>query len=171
MPRTAFALVSCCGDVHNPGSRAECAGRYSDCATVATTARAYVAAAGPPAAVSAAAQPSVAARTNPTQASTRSRRTRSAKVARNGASSAAAAMRAPVTTPTATSPPSRNATTPSATMKALSAAHISPNEAWARRSGPRGAPCPSAPAQSRTRGERRPSTARLLQSARLLRSR
>ncbi len=64
MPRTAFALVSCCGEVHNPGSRAECAGRYSDCATVATTARPYVAAAGPSAAVMAAAQPSVAARMN-----------------------------------------------------------------------------------------------------------
>ena len=72
----------------------------------------------------------------PTQASTRSRRTRSAIVASNGASSAADAMRAAVTAPTAATPPSRNATTPSATMKALSPAHIAPNETWARSSGP-----------------------------------
>ena len=51
-------------------------------------------------------------------------------------------MRAAVTTPTAATPPSRNATTPSATMNALSLAHIAANEIWARRSGPRGAPCP-----------------------------
>ena len=94
MPRTAFALVSSCGDFANAGSRAECAGRYSAMATVATTARPYVAAAGPSAAVTAAAPPSIAARTMPTQTRTRSRRTRSAIVARNGASSAAAAMRA-----------------------------------------------------------------------------
>ena len=67
---------------------------------------------------------------------TRSRRTRSASVARNGASSAAVAMRAAVTTPTAVTPPSPNATTASETMNALSPAHIAANEICARRSGP-----------------------------------
>src|SRR5205814_1083499 len=104
-------------------------------ATVAKTARPYVAAAGPSAAVTAAAHPSITARTRPTQMSTYSRRTRSANVARNGARSAAHAIRAAVTTPTAVTPPRRNATTPSATMKALSPAHIAANEIWARRSG------------------------------------
>ena len=42
--------------MHNAGSRAECAGRYSACATVATTARPYVTAVGPPAAVTTAAR-------------------------------------------------------------------------------------------------------------------
>ena len=64
MPRTAFALVSSCGDLASAGSSAECAGRYSVMATVATTAKPYVAAAGPPAAVTTAAQPSIAARTH-----------------------------------------------------------------------------------------------------------
>ena len=149
MPRTAFALVSCRGDVHSAGSSAECAGRKSVCAIVATTASAYVTAAGPSAAVTAAAAPSVTARTSPTPVRTCSRRTRSATVARNGARSAAAAIRAPVTTPTATTPPSRNATTASPTMNAVSLAHIAPNEACARRSDPLCATSPRAPAQSR----------------------
>src|SRR5918994_7457085 len=134
-------------------------------ATVARTAKPYVAAAGPPAAVITATHPSVAARNTPTQASTRSRRTRSAIVARNGASSAAGAMRAAVTAPTAATPPSRNATTPSATMNALSLAHIAANEIWARRSGPLCATWPSAAAQSRNLGEKRAITTRLSQSA------
>jgi hypothetical protein len=52
------------------------------------------------------------------------------------------------TAPTAATPPSRNATTASATMNALSPAHIAANEVWARRSGPLCATWPSAPAQS-----------------------
>ncbi len=55
MPRTAFALVRSCGDLASAGSRAECAGRYSATATVATMAKPYVAAGGPPVAVTAAA--------------------------------------------------------------------------------------------------------------------
>ena len=46
-------------------------------------------------------------------------------------------MRTAVTTPTAAMPPSRNATTASATMNALSPVHIKANETWARRSGTR----------------------------------
>jgi hypothetical protein len=38
MPRTAFALVNCCGDVHSAGSNTECAGRKSVCTIVATIA-------------------------------------------------------------------------------------------------------------------------------------
>jgi hypothetical protein len=66
------------------GSRAECAGRYSATATVATIANPYVAATGPPDAVTAAAHPSIAPRTTPMDVRTRSRRTLSASVARNG---------------------------------------------------------------------------------------
>ena len=45
-------------------------------------------------------------------------------------------MRAAVTIPTAPTPPARNATTPSPTMKALSLAQIAPNENCARRIAP-----------------------------------
>jgi hypothetical protein len=134
-------------------------------ATGETTEKPYVPAAGAPVAVITAAHPSVAARTTPTQASTRSRRTRSDIVARNGASSAAGAMRAAVTAPTAATAPSRNATTASATMNALSPAHIAANEVWARRSGPLCATWPSAPAQARSLGETRTTTTRLSQRA------
>jgi hypothetical protein len=137
MPRTAFALVRSCGDFASAGRRAEWAGRYSETATVATTAKPYVTAGGPSLAVTTAAPASIAPRTNPTQIRTCSRRTRSAIVARNGASNAAVAMRTAVTAPTAATPPSRNATTASPTMNALSPAHIAANEIWARRSGPR----------------------------------
>jgi hypothetical protein len=41
-------------------------------------------------------------------------------------------MRAKATTPTASAPPSRNATTPMATVKAHSAVHVAPNASCAR---------------------------------------
>src|SRR5918911_738558 len=60
IPRTAFALVRSAGDFANAGSRAECAGRYSATATVATIAKPYVAAGGPPVPVITAAHASIA---------------------------------------------------------------------------------------------------------------
>ncbi len=62
MPRTAFAAVRSAGEFASAGRSAECAGRYSARATVATTANPYVAAAGPPVPVTAAAPASIAAR-------------------------------------------------------------------------------------------------------------
>ena len=114
-----------------------------------------MAAGGPPAAATTAVAPSVAARTRPTEARIRSRRTRSAIVASNGVKSAAAAMRAPVTMPTAPTPPSRNATTASPTMNALSLIHIAPNESCARRIDWLGATFSSERVQTRPLGERR----------------
>ena len=87
---------------------------------------------GPSAAITAAAMPSVIARTRPTHASTTSRRTRSAIVAANGATRAAGAIRRRPTSPIVAAPPSRNATTPSATVAAHSPLHIAPNASCAR---------------------------------------
>ena len=165
MPRTAFALVSSCGDFASAGSSAECAGRNS----VWRPWRRRRSHTSPPPGRRRPSPPqhTPASRRGPVRRTTRtrSRRTRSAIVARNGASSAAAAMRAAVTAPTAATPPSRNATTPSATMNALSPAHIAANEICARRSGPLCATWPSAPAQSRNLGATRAPTTRLSQGA------
>ena len=160
MPRTAFALVSSLRRLGQRGQQRRV--RRPDtapAATVATTAKPYVAAGGPPAAVTAAAhaqhrgaddadagQDPLA--TNPVGHRREERRERAPR----------AAMRAAVTAPTAATPPSRNATTPSATMNALSPAHIAANEIWARRSGPLCATWPSAPAQPRSRARERALT-------------
>jgi hypothetical protein len=59
-------------------------------------------------------------------------RNRSARAMPNGPRTAEGAMRAKATTPTASAPPSRNATTPMATLKAHSAVQTPPNASCAR---------------------------------------
>src|SRR4051812_11386170 len=133
MPRTAFALVSWFGVSQREGSSAECAARNGVPATVDTAARAYTRAVGPPEASTTAIRPIDAPRTTPIAVMARSRRTRSAIVAKSGPAIAPGSSRISATRPTAVAPPSRNATMPSPTVSVHSEVHAAPNESWARR--------------------------------------
>ena len=130
--RTTLALVSSRGPVHSAGSSAECAGRYSVCATVASVTSPNVAATGPSRPRTAPAANKVTARITPIAASTRSRRTASATVAANGASSAPGSIRSAATSPTAAGPPASNATRPARPAPPSPARTIA-NAACARR--------------------------------------
>src|SRR4051794_25741223 len=72
-------------------------------------------------------------RTSPMVVMARSRRTRSAIVARSGPAIAPGRRRSNATRPTAVAPPSRNATIPSPTVSVHSEVHAAPNDSCARR--------------------------------------
>ncbi len=130
-PRTTLALVSSCVLMHSVGSSAEWAGRKMLNTTVAAIASAYTAVVDPPVPRTSAARPMVTNRAAAMAASTRSRRMRSAYTLSTGEATAAGSIRSNATHPTVDAPPSRNATTPSATVSAASPVHVSANAACA----------------------------------------